>query len=703
MGRLAVGLSLMPTEDWIVANRRLFEDALVDVVEWSLDFGWGGVPNAIEQLLATYERRGALLAHGVEGSLLSVDETEDQRAWRSDALRSLRERSYLHLTEHYGFITAGSIVRGTPFSLPPSRTALRLAVERFRRLRDDAGLPIGVENLAFAFSAEDAMAQAEFVSELILAIDGFLLLDLHNLHCQAENFRLDPLELASRYPLDRVREVHVAGGSVLPPQGAGTGFRRDTHDFPTPAVVHELIRQIVPRCPKLEFVILERTDRSLYTAEEGARHREDFATLREVVLRCDAATSSSPRVRDAVAWADDSADALRSFQAGLLHGLRGCSSPAELTQRLVAHAPYEGWIRSMDEEATRAALHMARQWTIPASSSTEMIAAVFRSPAWPVDFVALPIPVPEFGQVLVRTRAVGLCGTDAHILRGRFDVPTPVVLGHESVGEIVAIGEGVETLAVGDRVGVSWVQATCGACAGCRRWGSAHPSRCAEPRTWMENGGGLSEFFIAEASGCTRIPAALDFASAAPLFCAGHVAVSAFRAATVSPHEARTTRVGVLGSGGIGRYVAQLSASTGHPTTLITSQRSKEGELRTAGGAIPISHLDAIRSRSFDVLIATSSDTSTLGAATEWLELGGRMVVVALGATCEVEPSLLVANELTLVGVTQGSAQHLHDALALAATDVLRAELEEYPFSLAQRALERLVSGRVSGRVVVTF
>jgi D-arabinose 1-dehydrogenase-like Zn-dependent alcohol dehydrogenase len=113
--------------------------------------------------------------------------------------------------------------------------------------------------------------------------------------------------------------------------------------------------------------------------------------------------------------------------------------------------------------------------------------------------------------------------------------------------------------------------------------------------------------------------------------------------------------------------------------------------------------LDARRPRSFDVVVATSSDTSTLGAATEWLELGGRLVVVALGSRCEVEPALIVANELTITGVTQGSHADLEEALSLAATGVLRAEVEEFPFSLVQRALERLVAGRVGGRAVVTF
>jgi alcohol dehydrogenase len=216
----------------------------------------------------------------------------------------------------------------------------------------------------------------------------------------------------------------------------------------------------------------------------------------------------------------------------------------------------------------------------------------------------------------------------------------------------------------------------------------------------MENGGGLSELFVAEASGCTRIPEALSFLSAAPLFCAGHVAVSAFHAAL--PRGA-IVRVGVLGTGGIGRYVAQLTKAVGCPTTLVTSRRFKEGELATAGGPVATVPLDAILPRSFDVVVATSSDTSTLHAATEWLEPGGRLVIVALGPRCEIDPSLLVANELTLTGVTQGAHAHLVEALSRAADGVLQAEVEEFPFSLVQRALERLVARRVTGRAVVTF
>ncbi len=94
--------------------------------------------------------------------------------------------------------------------------------------------PIGIENLAFAFGKTDALAQASFVAELCERTGAFILLDVHNIHCQAENFGLDPLELAARYGLERVREIHIAGGVTSTTRSGARPFRRDSTTKPSP-------------------------------------------------------------------------------------------------------------------------------------------------------------------------------------------------------------------------------------------------------------------------------------------------------------------------------------------------------------------------------------------------------------------------------------------------------------------------------------
>jgi D-arabinose 1-dehydrogenase-like Zn-dependent alcohol dehydrogenase/uncharacterized protein (UPF0276 family) len=699
MSKIGVGLSLMPTSDWRSANQPLFDAGEVDVVEWSLDFGFDqGRPTWVDDVLGDFEKRDALVAHGVEGSLMSATLTPASVDWQRQCAASCRQHRYRHLSEHYGFINAGRIARGTPFPCPPSRALLQACVDRWKQLADLTGLAVGVENLAFAFSPEDARQQADFVAELVFRSEGFLLLDVHNLWCQLENHGMVANDLLARYPLDLVREVHVAGGSYL----TGTNFRRDTHDAAMPNGMLALVQQVVRTCKRLQSVILERTDRSLFSQEEAAAHRLEFRSLRALVAEAEYASSlpspeaSTHRTR----WPQDELENVETFQAGLLESLRSSDSRTALVQRLHADgptSPYAEYLQSFTETASRAGIAMAKQWTMAATTADEMVAAVFRGADWPLDFVTLPIPAPEPGQVLLRTRAVGLCGTDLHIVQGRFEVPAPLVLGHETVGEVLALGEGVTTLAVGDRVGVSWVQAGCNACSLCR---SGRPQRCSEARTWIENGGGLSEFVVAEASGCTKLPNELSFEQAAPMMCGGHVALSAIHRAQLQEGE----QLGVLGIGGIGHLALQLALAKGIAVEAISARKSKAGRIDLGTGSIALRNpaRDELEER-FDAIVSTTSDASVLGTALHWLRPGGRLVVLGLGGQAQFDPAILVPRELSVLGSIQGPASDLLEALSHAAAGRVQAQIETFPFPLVQRALDRLAQRRVRFRAVITF
>jgi D-arabinose 1-dehydrogenase-like Zn-dependent alcohol dehydrogenase len=109
-------------------------------------------------------------------------------------------------------------------------------------------------------------------------------------------------------------------------------------------------------------------------------------------------------------------------------------------------------------------------------------------------------PQPGPGQVRIRLQATGVCGTDVHVWCGDLPVPLPIVLGHEPVGIIDLLGPGVRSVKTEDRVGVSWFQAGCGRCSFCQK---KQIKFCAEPKTWITNGGGYAEYMIAEAEGCT--------------------------------------------------------------------------------------------------------------------------------------------------------------------------------------------------------
>ncbi len=151
----------------------------------------------------------------------------------------------------------------------------------------------------------------------------------------------------------------------------------------------------------------------------------------------------------------------------------------------------------------------------------------------------VPKPEPGPNQVLMKIQASGLCYTDVHITEGLLPTQFPRTLGHEPVGEIVALGPGVTSRRVGDRVGVPWLQGSCGRCEWCLR---GKPLFCAQPiATGTSTQGGHAEYMLAQASATVLLPEGLSYEQAAPIFCAGYTVWSGLRFAEPKPHE----RIGV--------------------------------------------------------------------------------------------------------------------------------------------------------------
>jgi uncharacterized protein (UPF0276 family) len=293
--RPKVGLSLLPADDLRREQLPLFAEGAVEAIEWTIDAEFDAGLDAdsarwIDPLLDHYAAAGALYGHGVHFSPLSAFFEQRQARWLADAGGALAKRPYRHLSEHFGFSTVPGVARGAPLPVPFEPGAVAIGRDRLRRLEAAAGVPVGLENLALAFSRDDVLAHGEFLDALLAPSDGFLLLDLHNLYCQSVNFDVQPDVLAHAMPLERVREVHLSGGrwaTLATPDGPQR-FRRDTHDDRLPEEVLSLLALILPRCPRLEAVFVERLGGTLPTALDGERYREDYRRVRDLVLGADA-------------------------------------------------------------------------------------------------------------------------------------------------------------------------------------------------------------------------------------------------------------------------------------------------------------------------------------------------------------------------------------------------------------------------------
>ena len=281
-----LGLSMMPTEDFQSATEALFRENKVEAVEWSFDFPINGVvvePWCLE-LLEKHSNAGTLTGHGVNLSPLSARFSERQKDWLEFAREEFKTRKYVHASEHFGFSEAGPIAQGAPLAVPMNAESLHNGKEMMKRYADATQCPVGLENLAFAFTIEDVKRQGDFIDQLISVVDGFLLLDVHNIYCQVANFGVSELELLNSYPLSKVREIHLSGGSWSHSvSGKRLAVRRDTHDDSVPQEVFNLATLALKLCQNIQFVILERLGNTMYDPEAQEEFREDFETMEEIL------------------------------------------------------------------------------------------------------------------------------------------------------------------------------------------------------------------------------------------------------------------------------------------------------------------------------------------------------------------------------------------------------------------------------------
>jgi D-arabinose 1-dehydrogenase-like Zn-dependent alcohol dehydrogenase len=330
-----------------------------------------------------------------------------------------------------------------------------------------------------------------------------------------------------------------------------------------------------------------------------------------------------------------------------------------------------------------------------------MRAAVITNFNQPWEIKTLPDPRPETGQVLIRIHASGMCGTDLHVHHGNFGLPAPVIAGHEPVGEIVELGNGVTDLKVGDRVGVHWHQKGCGRCRTCQ---AGNPGACSKAQTWMNLGGGNSELMLAWASGCALLPDGLDYEVAAPIFCAGYTVMSGLRNADPKPGE----RVAILGVGGLGHLALQYARAVGLETWAITGQANKTAELKAlgahevlVGGAEPGKAMTDVGG--FDIILSTTNASKQIASAFDGLRPKGRLVNmgVATDGPIALSAMRLLVGQCQLRGSSQDERSDLIEALELVATGKVKPVIEVYPLDRVNEVRDRLEAGNVRYRAVL--
>ncbi|MCF3107173.1 DUF692 domain-containing protein [Niabella sp. CC-SYL272] len=208
----------------------------------------------------------------------------EQEQWLKSLKKYAADYHFEHITEHFGFMTGKDFHHGAPLSIPFSPVTLAIGIDRVQRIQEACRCPVGLENLAFSYSLDDVKRHGVFLEKLVEPVNGFIILDLHNLFCQIHNFNVDFESILAYYPLNRVREIHISGGSWEPSVAVpSTIIRRDTHDEKVPDTVFDFLRKTIPRCPNLKFVVLEQLGTGLRSEASRVAFRDDFLQMQAIV------------------------------------------------------------------------------------------------------------------------------------------------------------------------------------------------------------------------------------------------------------------------------------------------------------------------------------------------------------------------------------------------------------------------------------
>ncbi|HLJ14696.1 MAG TPA: zinc-dependent alcohol dehydrogenase, partial [Bryobacteraceae bacterium] len=319
----------------------------------------------------------------------------------------------------------------------------------------------------------------------------------------------------------------------------------------------------------------------------------------------------------------------------------------------------------------------------------------------------VPRPEPSEDEVLIEVEVCGVCHSDLHIADGDWTqfasiVKKPVILGHEIVGRVVARGSAVQSVKVGERVGVPWLQWTCGQCEFCSE---GHENLCVRQRiTGVMVDGGYAEFAKAPASHVVKIPNNLPSEQAAPLLCAGVTVHRALKQAKVRAGH----RLAVFGVGGLGHLAVQIGRAAGAEVVAIDVAEEKLALAKSLGAARTLNATTSNvlkefrRSGGVHVAIVTSGSKSAYDMAFYCVRPGGTLLVVGLPAQeISFPPILMAAAEIQIKASAVGTREDLREVLAMGAAGALHCQVSTRRLDEVGEVLGQLSRGEIQGRVVL--
>jgi len=318
--------------------------------------------------------------------------------------------------------------------------------------------------------------------------------------------------------------------------------------------------------------------------------------------------------------------------------------------------------------------------------------------------VRKPLVDPGPNQVRIRVEACGVCHSDSATVDGLFPISYPRVPGHEVVGRIDVVGDGVRGWTVGQRVGVGFLGGPCGYCEFCRA-GDLVNCRNQE-YTGVHSDGGYAEVMIAKASGLMSIPPELSSVDAAPLLCAGLTTFSALRNAPAKAGDL----VAVLGIGGLGHLGVQYARHMGFEVAAIARGADKERLAKQLGAhhfvdssaTDPAAALQALGGAT--VILSTASGGKTAATIFKGLRPGGVEIVLGVGPEpIEVSSTDLIFGTHRLEGALTGPPGVGDATLRFSVLTGVAAMIETVPLEEAPAAYAKMLAGKARFRMALSM
>jgi D-arabinose 1-dehydrogenase-like Zn-dependent alcohol dehydrogenase len=335
----------------------------------------------------------------------------------------------------------------------------------------------------------------------------------------------------------------------------------------------------------------------------------------------------------------------------------------------------------------------------------KMRAMVVQKAGGPLVAEERDLPVPGREEMRIRVQACGVCHSDVLTVQGVMPgIQYPRIPGHEVIGVVDALGEGVKGWSVGARAGVGWFGGSCGYCSRCRR-DAAFACENVQEVTGATRDGGYATHLIAHVSSVAHVPDELDAAASAPLLCAGVTTFNALRHAGAGPGDL----VAVHGVGGLGHLGVQFAARQGFRTVAVNRGRDKEELARKLGASDYIDSAAEDPAKALTAMggaktiLATVTDGKAMQAIAGGLGPNGVMMVIGAVGPLTVNSFDLIQKSAAVKGWYSGIARDSEDTLEFSVRNKVASMNEIYPLDRAQEAYERMMSGKARFRVVLTM